>query len=203
MEVAIIDYGAGNIKSLQFALERLGVTGHLTADPEQIKNADKVIFPGQGAAQSAMVKLKTHGLDVIIPQLKQPVLGICLGMQLLCDYTEEGGVNGLGIIQGRVRRFSDQVKVPQMGWNTISKTQTALFQGIKDHEFMYLVHSYFVPLLPETIAVSTYNQAYSVALQKDNFYGVQFHPEKSSKAGKQLLKNFLNLTTLESYPPLI
>jgi len=195
MEVAIIDYGAGNIKSLQFALERLGVTGHLTADPEQIKNADKVIFPGQGAAQSAMVKLKTHGLDVIIPQLKQPVLGICLGMQLLCDYTEEGGVNGLGIIQGKVRRFSDQVKVPQMGWNTISKTQTALFQGIKDHEFMYLVHSYFVPLLPETIAVSTYNQAYSVALGKDNFYGVQFHPEKSSKAGQQLLKNFLNLTT--------
>lgn len=195
MEVAIIDYGAGNIKSLQFALERLGVTGHLTADPEQIKNADKVIFPGQGAAQSAMVKLKTHGLDVIIPQLKQPVLGICLGMQLLCDYTEEGGVNGLGIIQGKVRRFSDQVKVPQMGWNTISKTQTTLFQGIKDHEFMYLVHSYFVPLLPETIAVSTYNQAYSVALQKDNFYGVQFHPEKSSKAGQQLLKNFLNLTT--------
>lgn len=194
MEVAIIDYGAGNIKSLQFALERLGVTGHLTADPEQIKNADKLIFPGQGAAQSAMVKLKSHGLDVIIPQLKQPVLGICLGMQLLCDYTEEGGVNGLGIIQGKVRRFSDQVKVPQMGWNTISKTQTALFQGIKDHEFMYLVHSYFVPLLPETIAVSTYNQAYSVALQKDNFYGVQFHPEKSSKAGQQLLKNFLNLT---------
>lgn len=195
MEVAIIDYGAGNIKSLQFALERLGVTGHLTADPEQIKNADKVIFPGQGAAQSAMVKLKSHGLDVIIPQLKQPVLGICLGMQLLCDYTEEGGVNGLGIIQGKVRRFSDQVKVPQMGWNTISETQTTLFQGIKDHEFMYLVHSYFVPLLPETIAVSTYNQAYSVALQKDNFYGVQFHPEKSSKAGQQLLKNFLNLTT--------
>ena len=195
MEVAIIDYGAGNIKSLQFALERLGVTGHLTADPEPIKNADKVIFPGQGAAQSAMVKLKTHGLDVIIPQLKQPVLGIFLGMQLLCDYTEEGGVNGLGIIQGKVRRFSDQVKVPQMGWNTISETQTALFQRIKDHEFMYLVHSYFVPLLPETIAVSTYNQAYSVALQKDNFYGVQFHPEKSSKAGQQLLKNFLNLTT--------
>lgn len=194
MEVAIIDYGAGNIKSLQFALERLGVTGHLTADPEQIKNADKLIFPGQGAAQSAMVKLKSHGLDVIIPQLKQPVLGICLGMQLLCDYTEEGGVNGLGIIQGKVRRFSDQVKVPQMGWNTISETQTALFQRIKDHEFMYLVHSYFVPLLPETIAVSTYNQAYSVALQKDNFYGVQFHPEKSSKAGQQLLKNFLNLT---------
>ncbi len=195
MEVAIIDYGAGNIKSLQFALERLGVTGHLTADPEQIKAADKVIFPGQGAAQSAMIKLKTHGLDAIIPQLKQPVLGICLGMQLLCDYSEEGDVNGLGIIQGKVRRFSDQLKVPQMGWNTIFEMQTTLFQEIKDHEFMYLVHSYFVPLLPETIAVSTYNKAYSVALRKDNFYGVQFHPEKSSKAGQQLLKNFLNLTT--------
>jgi len=195
MEVAIIDYGAGNIKSLQFALERLGVTGHLTADPEQIKAADKVIFPGQGAAQSAMIKLKTHGLDAIIPQLKQPVLGICLGMQLLCDYLEEGDVNGLGIIQGKVRRFSDQLKVPQMGWNTIFEMQTTLFQEIKDHEFMYLVHSYFVPLLPETIAVSTYNKAYSVALRKDNFYGVQFHPEKSSKAGQQLLKNFLNLTT--------
>ena len=195
MEVAIIDYGAGNIKSLQFALERLGVTGHLTADPEQIKAADKVIFPGQGAAQSAMIKLKTHGLDAIIPQLKQPVLGICLGMQLLCDYSEEGDVNGLGIIQGKVRRFSDQLKVPQMGWNTIFEMLTTLFQEIKDHEFMYLVHSYFVPLLPETIAVSTYNKAYSVALRKDNFYGVQFHPEKSSKAGQQLLKNFLNLTT--------
>ena len=195
MEVAIIDYGAGNIKSLQFALERLGVTGHLTADPEQIKAADKVIFPGQGAAQSAMIKLKTHGLDAIIPQLKQPVLGICLGMQLLCDYSEEGDVNGLGIIQGKVRRFSDQLKVPQMGWNTIFEMQTTLFQEIKDDEFMYLVHSYFVPLLPETIAVSTYNKAYSVALRKDNFYGVQFHPEKSSKAGQQLLKNFLNLTT--------
>ena len=195
MEVAIIDYGAGNIKSLQFALERLGVTGHLTADPEQIKAADKVIFPGQGAAQSAMIKLKTHGLDAIIPQLKQPVLGICLGMQLLCDYSEEGDVNGLGIIQGKVRRFSDQLKVPQMGWNTIFEMQTTLFQEIKDHEFLYLVHSYFVPLLPETIAVSTYNKAYSVALRKDNFYGVQFHPEKSSKAGQQLLKNFLNLTT--------
>ena len=194
MEVAIIDYGAGNIRSLQFALERLGVRGHLTSDPEQIVKADQVIFPGQGAAQSAMNKLKRQGLDQLIPQLKQPVLGICLGMQLLCDYSEEGGVEGLGIIQGKVKRFSDQVKVPQMGWNTITQTQTTLFQNIKPNEFMYLVHSYFVPILPETIAISTYDQPYSVALNKDNFYGVQFHPEKSSKAGQQLLQNFLNLS---------
>ena len=194
MEVAIIDYGAGNIRSLQFALERLGVRGYLTSDPEQIANADQVIFPGQGAAQSAMNKLKRQGLDQLIPQLKQPVLGICLGMQLLCDYSEEGDVEGLGIIQGKVKRFSDQVKVPQMGWNTITQTQTTLFQNIKPNEFMYLVHSYFVPILPETIAISTYDQPYSVALNKDNFYGVQFHPEKSSKAGQQLLQNFLNLS---------
>jgi glutamine amidotransferase len=179
---------------LQFALERLGVRGYLTSDPDQIINADQVIFPGQGAAQSAMNKLKRHGLDQLIPQLKQPVLGICLGMQLLCDYTEEGDVEGLGIIQGKVKRFSNQLKVPQMGWNTVYETQTALFQNIKPDEFMYLVHSYFVPILPETIAKSTYDQPYSVAVNKDNFYGVQFHPEKSSKAGQQLLQNFFNLS---------
>ena len=194
MKVVIIDYGAGNIKSLQFALERLGVTGYLSSDPHQISNADKVIFPGQGAAKSAMAMLKVKGLDLLIPQLQQPVLGICLGMQLLCDYTEEGDVKALGIIPGKVRRFPNQVKVPQMGWNTISETQTTIFQDIKHNEFMYLVHSYFVPILPETIAVSTYHQPYSVGLNKDNFYGVQFHPEKSSKAGQQLLQNFLNIS---------
>ena len=194
MKVAIIDYGAGNIKSLQFALERIGVIGYLSSDPEQIRNADKVIFPGQGAAKSAMAMLKVKGLDLLIPQLQQPVLGICLGMQLLCDYTEEGDVKALGIIPGKVRRFPNQVKVPQMGWNTISETQTTIFQDIKHNEFMYLVHSYFVPILPETIAVSTYHQPYSVGLNKDNFYGVQFHPEKSSKAGQQLLQNFLNIS---------
>lgn len=194
MKVAIIDYGAGNTKSLQFALERIGVIGYLSSDPEQICNADKVIFPGQGAAKSAMAMLKVKGLDLLIPQLQQPVLGICLGMQLLCDYTEEGDVKALGIIPGKVRRFPNQVKVPQMGWNTISETQTTIFQDIKHNEFMYLVHSYFVPILPETIAVSTYHQPYSVGLNKDNFYGVQFHPEKSSKAGQQLLQNFLNIS---------
>jgi glutamine amidotransferase len=191
--VAIIDYDAGNVRSLQFALERLGVESVLTADSEVIKTAEKVIFPGQGAAGSAMEKLQQTGLDQLIPSLQQPVLGICLGMQLLCDATEEGDVKGLGIVSGKVIRFSDQVKVPQMGWNTISKLQTTLFKGIKEEEFMYLVHSYYVPLLPETIAQSDYDGAYSVALQKDNFYGVQFHPEKSSTAGSQLLQNFLAL----------
>ncbi len=191
--VAIIDYDAGNVRSLQFALERLGVESVLTADSEVIKTAEKVIFPGQGAAGSAMEKLQQTGLDQLIPSLQQPVLGICLGMQLLCDATEEGDVKGLGIVSGKVIRFSDQVKVPQMGWNTISKLQTTLFKGIKEEDFMYLVHSYYVPLLPETIAQSDYGGAYSVALQKDNFYGVQFHPEKSSTAGSQLLQNFLAL----------
>jgi len=191
--VAIIDYDAGNVRSLQFALERLGVESVLTADSEVIKTAEKVIFPGQGAAGSAMEKLQQTGLDQLIPTLQQPVLGICLGMQLLCDATEEGDVKGLGIVSEKVIRFSDQVKVPQMGWNNISKLQTALFKGIKEEDFMYLVHSYYVPLLPETIAQSDYDGAYSVALQKDNFYGVQFHPEKSSTAGSQLLQNFLAL----------
>lgn len=191
--VAIIDYDAGNVRSLQFALERLGVASVLTADPEVIKAAEKVIFPGQGAAASAMKKLKQTGLDQLIPQLKQPVLGICLGMQLLCDATEEGEVNGLGIIPGKVIRFSNKVKVPQMGWNTISNLQSPLFKQIKEDDFMYLVHSFYVPLCDATIAQSDYDEAYSVALQKDNFYGVQFHPEKSSKAGNQLLQNFLAL----------
>ena len=191
--VAIIDYDAGNVRSLQFALERLGVNSVLTAAPEVIKAADKVIFPGQGAAANAMKKLQQTGLDQLIPQLEQPVLGICLGMQLLCDSTEEGGVDGLGIIPGKVVRFSNKVKVPQMGWNTITNLQSSLFKDIKEGDFMYLVHSYYVPLLDATIAQSNYDGPYSVALQKDNFYGVQFHPEKSSKAGSQLLQNFLAL----------
>ena len=191
--VAIIDYNAGNVGSLQFALERLGVESVLTADPEVIKAAEKVIFPGQGAAASAMNKLRQTCLDQLIPQLKQPVLGICLGMQLLCEATEEGHVNGLGIIPGKVIRFSNQVKVPQMGWNTINNLQSPLFKDIKEGDFMYLVHSFYVPLLDATIAQRNYDGAYSVAVQKENFYGVQFHPEKSSKAGSQLLQNCLSL----------
>ena len=191
--IAIIDYNAGNVRSLQFALERLGASSILTADPVQIEAAEKVIFPGQGAAANAMAKLKEYKLEELIPNLKQPVLGICLGMQLLCKETEEGDEKGLGILSAKVRRFSDAVKVPQMGWNTITNMQSALFQGIKEGDFMYLVHSYYVPLIKETVAQSAYDGPYSVALKKDNFYGVQFHPEKSSKAGSRLLQNFLAL----------
>ena len=191
--IAIIDYGAGNIKSLQFALDRLGVKSVLTSDLNKILNADKVIFPGQGAAKSAMEKLKQQGLDKLILNLKQPVLGICLGMQLLCEFTEEGNIEGLGIIEGTVKRFTNEVKVPQMGWNSIYRLNGPLFDGIEAGAYMYLVHSYFVPELKETMAISNYNGAYSVALQKDNFYGVQFHPEKSSTKGQLLLNNFLKL----------
>lgn len=192
--IAIIDYGAGNTKSLQFALERLGVKSILTSDPEQIKSAEKVIFPGQGAAGSAMKKLQHYGLDKVIRNLTQPVLGICLGMQLLCEHSEEGNIQGLGIVQGTVRRFSDKVKVPQMGWNSIHKLKGSLFEGISEASYMYLVHSYYVPEIKETVATANYNGTYSVALQKDNFYGVQFHPEKSSLKGQLLLNNFLNIS---------
>ncbi|MDG2108512.1 MAG: imidazole glycerol phosphate synthase subunit HisH [Flavobacteriaceae bacterium] len=191
--IAIIDYGAGNTKSLQFALDRLGVKSVLTSDLNIILNADKVIFPGQGAAKSAMEKLKQQRLDKLILNLKQPVLGICLGMQLLCEFTEEGNIEGLGIIEGTVKRFTNEVKVPQMGWNSIHRLNGPLFDGIEAGAYMYLVHSYFVPELKETMAISNYNGVYSVALQKDNFYGVQFHPEKSSTKGQLLLNNFLKL----------
>ena len=191
--VAIIDYNVGNVKSLQFALERLGVKSILTNDYGLIKKSEKVIFPGQGAASTAMDKLKEVGLDKLIPNLKQPVLGICLGMQLLCENTEEGDVDGLGIIKCKVIKFSDKLKVPQMGWNKVKKLRTKLFNKINEGDYMYLVHSYFVPTINETIGQSEYGLTYSVAIQKENFFGVQFHPEKSSAAGSQLLKNFLEL----------
>ena len=191
MNTVIIDYDAGNVKSLQFALERLGVEAQITHDIDSISSADKVIFPGQGEAASAMEKLKSKGLDTLIPQLRQPVLGICLGMQLLCKQTEEGSTQGLGILPSKVKRFPNIVKVPQMGWNTVNHNAEGLFEGITQDCYMYLVHSYFVPITPNTIAQTNYAGAYSVAVQKDNFYGVQFHPEKSSKDGLRLLENFL------------
>ena len=193
MNTIIIDYDAGNVKSLQFSLERLGVKAILTNNSELIAASDRVIFPGQGEAISAMKKLKKHGLDQLIPALKQPVLGICLGMQLLCDKTEEGETNGLGIFPTKVIRFPNTVKVPQMGWNVVTHSNTGLFQGIEQGCYMYLVHSYFVPIEPETSAKSNYAGEYSVGINKNNFYGVQFHPEKSSKAGSQLLENFLKI----------
>ena len=193
MKIAIIDYGAGNVQSVLFALKRLGFEGTVTNDWNTIKSADKVIFPGVGEASSAMKMLQESGLDVLIPTLKQPVLGICLGMQLMCEHSEEGNTNGLGIFDVNVVKFSQEVKVPQMGWNTIYNLKTPLFEGIKENEFMYLVHSFYAPLSENTIATTNYELEYSTALQRDNFYGVQFHPEKSGVFGEQILKNFLNL----------
>ncbi len=193
MKIVIIDYGAGNIKSIQFAIQRLGYEAILSDDPKEIIAADSVIFPGVGEASSAMHKLNATGLDKLIPNLKQPVLGICLGMQLMCHYCEEGNTQGLGIFQDDVLKFNHGVKVPQIGWNQISNLKSALFEGIEENEYMYLVHSYYAPLCKETIATSNYGLEYSTALQKDNFYGVQFHPEKSSIAGAKVLKNFLKL----------
>ena len=195
MNIIIIDYGAGNIKSIQFAFKRLGVDAILSNNIDEINTADKVIFPGVGEASSAMKMLQESGLDKIIPTLKQPVLGICLGMQLMCNFSEEGNTKGLGIFDVEIKRFSNAVKVPQMGWNTVSNLKSALFTGVKEKEFMYLVHSFYAKNCKECIATTTYETAYAAALQNDNFYGVQFHPEKSSLAGEQLLKNFLELKT--------
>lgn len=191
--VAIVDYNAGNTRSLQFALDRLGVNSSLTSNIKEIQSAEKIIFPGQGAALNAMQNLKKTGLDKIIPNLKQPVLGICLGMQLLCRSTEEGNIDCLDIISTDVKKISNKVKVPHMGWNNISNLKSQLFNNVIDNEFMYLVHSFYVPIIPETIAESNYNGFFSVAIQKNNFYGVQFHPEKSSKPGIKVLENFLTI----------
>ena len=192
-KLVIIDYGAGNIKSLQFALARLEINAECTKNPELIKKAEKVIFPGVGHAESAMKKLKESGLDILLPKLKQPVLGICLGMQLMCNYSEEGSTQGLGIFNVEVERFQISNKVPHMGWNTITKLQTPLFQNIPEQSFMYFVHSYFVPNNSHSIATTAYEIPYCSALAKDNFYGVQFHPEKSGPVGQKILENFLTL----------
>ncbi|MGY3793074.1 imidazole glycerol phosphate synthase subunit HisH [Aquimarina sp. 433] len=193
MKIIIINYGAGNIQSIKFAIQRLGYDAILSDDPEEIKAADKVIFPGVGEASSAMQKLRASGLEKLIPELKQPVLGICLGMQLMCNYTEEGDTKGLGIFDTNVIRFQKDVKVPQIGWNQITSLKSPLFNDISENEYIYLVHSYYAPVTETTIAESTYGITYSTALQKDNFYGTQFHPEKSSTVGEKILENFLKL----------
>ena len=192
MKLVIIDYGAGNIQSIKFAFQRLGVEAVLTNNPQEIINADRVIFPGVGEASSAMTKLWESGLHDVISNLKQPVLGICLGMQLMCNSSEEGSTEGLGIFDTEVVKFNSGVKIPQIGWNKIENLKGDLFKDLDD-DFIYLVHSYYAPKTKETVATSFYGLAYSAALQKDNFYGVQFHPEKSGTYGAKILQNFLEL----------
>jgi glutamine amidotransferase len=191
MKIVIIDYGAGNIQSIKFAIKRLGFEAILSDDPKEIRMADKVIFPGVGEASSAMRKLRASGLDSVIPHLKQPVLGICLGMQLMCNSSEEGNTEGLGIFDTDVVRFSNRVKVPQIGWNQITNLKTDMFRGIDEKEYIYLVHSYYAPLCEDTVAESEYGLRYSAAVAKGNFYATQFHPEKSSDVGEKILCNFL------------
>ncbi|MFQ6599699.1 imidazole glycerol phosphate synthase subunit HisH [Flavobacterium sp. C3NV] len=193
MKIVIINYGAGNIQSIMFAIERLGFKAVLSNNPEEILAADKVIFPGVGEASSAMAKLRESGLDSLIPTLKQPVLGICLGMQLMCNWSEEGNTKGLGIFDVDVIKFTSKVKVPQMGWNQIYDLKSDLFKGIAENEFMYLVHSFYAPNCDEAIATTNYELEYASALQKDNFYGTQFHPEKSGAVGEKILENFLKM----------
>ena len=196
MKVAVVKYNAGNIRSVDYALKRLGVEAVITADKEILQSADKVIFPRVGEAGTTMNHLKATGLDELIKNLRQPVFGICLGMQLMCRHSEEGEVDCLNIFDVDVKRFVPQKhedKVPHMGWNTIGKTNSKLFEGFTEEEFVYFVHSFYVPVCDFTAAETDYIHPFSAALHKDNFYATQFHPEKSGKTGERILRNFLDL----------
>lgn len=202
MKVAIIKYNAGNVQSVLYALQRLGIDASVTDNSNEIKVADKVIFPGVGNAASAMDYLKNKKLDQLIISLQQPVLGICLGLQLMCNSSEEGNTKCLGIFNTEVKKFDDTVfqnknlapvKIPHMGWNTISNLSSPIMEGIEDNSFVYFVHSYYAGLCDETIATTEYINPFSAALQKNNFYGVQFHTEKSAEKGERILSNFLNI----------
>ena len=196
MNIVIVKYNAGNIQSVLYALERIGAEAIVTDNVEEIQTADKVIFPGVGEASTTMNYLKERKLDEVIKNLRQPVLGVCLGMQLMCSYSEENDTTCIGIFNERVQRFTPStpdIKVPQIGWNNIYDLKSDLFSNLKDNSYCYFVHSYFAALGNETIATANYVQPYSAALQKGNFYGVQFHPEKSAEVGEQILKNFINM----------
>ena len=195
-KIVIIEYGAGNLFSVKVAIERLGHKVVCSADPRVVREADKVIFPGVGQAAAAMRQLRESGMDRVIPELKVPVLGICLGMQLMCRHSEEGDVDCLGIFDVGVKRFvslKHEDKVPHMGWNTISQTHSDLFRGFTKEEFVYFVHSFYVPVNDCTAAVTDYILPFSAALHKDNYYATQFHPEKSGSVGERILQNFLDL----------
>jgi imidazole glycerol-phosphate synthase subunit HisH len=196
MKTVIIKYNAGNIQSVLYALERIGVNAWVTDAIEEIKTADKVIFPGVGEASTAMQYLKERNLDELIKNLKQPVLGICLGMQLMCAHSTENDTVCLGIFEEQVKHFETtdpSIKVPQIGWNTITALKTPLFKGVTENSYAYFVHGYYAAKGQHTIATTNYIQDYSSALHRDNFYGVQFHPEKSALVGEQIIQNFLSL----------
>jgi len=199
MKIAIIKYNAGNIRSVDFALQRLGISAMITADPDEIKSADRVIFPGVGEASTTMSYLRQHKLDTLICDLRQPVLGVCLGLQLMCTHSEEGDTECLGVFPEMVRKFvpqpddSTSFKVPHMGWNSVSGLKTFLFNDISEDEYFYFVHSYYATTGADTVATCNYLVPFSAALQRDNFYATQFHPEKSGKTGAKILENFINL----------
>ncbi|MCL6523202.1 MAG: imidazole glycerol phosphate synthase subunit HisH [Thermoflavifilum sp.] len=195
MDIVIIRYHAGNIQSVLFALERMGYQAVVTDDVGRIRSADRVIFPGVGEASSAMQYLQAKGLHTLIPSLSQPVLGICLGMQLMGSYSEENQTPCLHIFPEQVKRFPQEsgLKVPQIGWNQIHELHSPLFEGVKEGAFVYFVHSYYMPLNEATIAKACYGIPYSAAVQQNNFYAVQFHPEKSAQVGEQILRNFIHL----------
>ena len=199
MKLVIVKYNAGNIQSVLYALERIGMEALVTDDQALIRSADKVIFPGVGEASTAMHYLRERGLDQLIKTLEQPVLGICLGMQLMCSHSEENNTDCLGIFEEKVKRFQPSInskiplKVPQMGWNTIHSLKTKLFHQIPENSYCYFVHGYYASLGAHSIATTDYVLPYSSALQKNNFYGVQFHPEKSATVGETILRNFIDL----------
>ena len=192
-DIVIIDYGAGNVKSVQFALQRLGYDAKLSDDLAIVKQAKKVIFPGVGHAATAMQYLAKNGLDKLIPTLKQPVFGICLGLQLMCEHSEESNTECLGIFPQEVKLFTVPLKIPHMGWNQISNLKGSLFNDVTNNSHVYFVHGYYADISEHTIAQSNYDIPFSAALQKDNFFACQFHPEKSGSVGAQILKNFLEL----------
>lgn len=193
MKVAIIKYNAGNTCSVSFALERWGIEPVITDDAELLQTADKIIFPGVGEASTAMQYLKERNLYTLIKNFQQPVLGICLGMQLMCTHSEENDTACLGIFDSDVKKFNEDLKVPQIGWNKLKDTNSSLFTNLPDQSYCYFVHSYYAERCQQTTAVTEYGNSFSAALEKDNFYGVQFHPEKSAAVGEQILQNFLKL----------